>query len=111
MSKRSSKYDIQSGSNWTFPRPIEIIKCKEGNREYMKERRARRPFGHTTLVCEFPITPEEFGEPGGNMTTWRLAKRAARDFLRVSVLPSAIVTVTATHNVDYEVVIRVYGKY
>lgn len=37
MSKQ--KQDKQGGG-WQFPRPIEIIKCKEGNKEYMKERPA-----------------------------------------------------------------------
>lgn len=35
MSKQ--KQDKQGGG-WQFPRPLEIIKCKEGNKEYMKER-------------------------------------------------------------------------
>ena len=42
MSKQ--KQDKQGGG-WQFPRPIEIIKCKEGNKEYMKERPARKPYG------------------------------------------------------------------
>lgn len=48
-------------SGWQFPKALEIIKCKEGNKEFMKERPARRPFGNTVLICEYPIddTPEE----------------------------------------------------
>lgn len=38
MSKQ--KQDKQGGG-WQFPRPLEIIKCKEGNKEYMKERPAQ----------------------------------------------------------------------
>ena len=34
-------------SGWQFPKALEIIKCKEGNKEFMKERPARRPFGNT----------------------------------------------------------------
>ena len=42
-------------SGWQFPKALEIIKCKEGNKEFMKERPARRPFGNTALICEYPI--------------------------------------------------------
>ena len=31
-------------SGWQFPKALEIIKCKEGNKEFMKERPARRLF-------------------------------------------------------------------
>lgn len=41
-------------SGWQFPKALEIIKCKEGNKEFMKERPARRPFGNTVLICEYP---------------------------------------------------------
>ena len=37
-------------SGWQFPKALEIIKCKEGNKEFMKERPARRPFGNTVLI-------------------------------------------------------------
>ncbi|MFQ9555796.1 MAG: hypothetical protein ACLR1P_07525 [Oscillospiraceae bacterium] len=30
-------------SGWQFPKALEIIKCKEGNKEFMKERPARSP--------------------------------------------------------------------
>ena len=63
------------------------------------------------LVCEYPISPDALEEPEGFGITWRLAKRAARDFLRVSIMQSAIVTVTAKHETDYDLVIRVFGKY
>ena len=42
-------------SGWQFQKALEIIKCKEGNKEFMKERPARRPFGNTVLICESPI--------------------------------------------------------
>ena len=35
---------------WQFPKALEIVKCKEGNKEFMKERPARRPFGNTVLI-------------------------------------------------------------
>lgn len=46
--------------------------------------------------------------PNAKLITWRLAKRAARDFLRVSFMPSAIVS-AATHG--GKTAVRVYGKY
>lgn len=76
-------------SGWQFPKALEIIKCKEGNKEFMKERPARRPFGNTVLICEYPIDDTAAEEPNAKLITWRLAKRAARDFLRVSFMPSA----------------------
>lgn len=84
-------------SGWQFPKALEIIKCKEGNKEFMKERPARRPFGNTVLICEYPIDDTAAEEPNAKLITWRLAKRAARDFLRVSFMPSAIVS-AATHS-------------
>ena len=46
---------------WQFPKALEILKCKEGNKEFMKERPARRPFGNTVLICEYPL--ERAAEP------------------------------------------------
>ena len=76
-------------SGWQFPKALEIIKCKEGDKEFMKERPARRPFGNTVLICEYPIDD-------------------TADFLRVSFMPSAIVS-AATHG--GKTAVRVYGKY
>lgn len=98
----------KNGGGWEFPKSLEIIKCKEGNKEFMKERPARRPFGNTVLICEYPIDTEAAAEPNGNMITWRLAKRAARDFLRVSFMPAAIVSATTQGG---KTAIRVFGKY
>ena len=64
-------------SGWQFPKALEIIKCKEGNKEFMKERPARRPFGNTVLICEYPIDDAAAEEPNAKLITWRLAKRAA----------------------------------
>ena len=85
----------ENKSGWQFPKALEIIKCKEGNKEFMKERPARRPFGNTVLICEYPIDDTAAEEPNAKLITWRLAKRAARDFLRVSFMPSAIQGVEA----------------
>lgn len=106
MSKQ--KQDKQGGG-WQFPRPIEIIKCKEGNKEYMKERPARKPYGRIVKVCEFSLEAvAEFGDDDAR-TVWRLAKRAARDFLRVSWINTAIVTAAKTDR-PYMAVI-VYGTH
>lgn len=70
MSKQ--KQDKQGGG-WQFPRPLEIIKCKEGNKEYMKERPARKPYGRIVKVCEFSLEAvAEFGDDDAR-TVWRLA--------------------------------------
>lgn len=74
MSKQ--KQDKQGGG-WQFPRPLEIIKCKEGNKEYMKERPARKSYGRIVKVCEFSLEAvAEFGDDDAR-AVWRLAKRAA----------------------------------
>ena len=99
---------MKQSNGWQFTKSLEIIKCREGDKEFMKERRARRPFGRTVLICEYPIEAEAAAEPDGNMITWRLAKRAARDFLRVSFMPSAIVQAITR---DGKTTVRVYGKY
>lgn len=96
-------------SGWQFPKALEIVKCKEGNKEFMKERPARRPFGNTVLICEYPLDSNAMQEPNARMITWRLAKRAARDFLRVSFMTSAIVTTTKADKPF--TVVRVYGRY
>ena len=43
-------------SGWQFPKALEIIKCKEGNKEFMKERPARRPFGKPCLFANIRST-------------------------------------------------------
>lgn len=63
-------------SGWQFPKALEIIKCKEGNKEFMKERPARRPFGNTVLICEYPIDDTAAEEPNAKLITWRLAKQS-----------------------------------
>lgn len=66
----------ENKSGWQFPKALEIIKCKEGNKEFMKERPARRPFGNTVLICEYPIDDTAAEEPNAKLITWRLAKRS-----------------------------------
>lgn len=75
----------------------------------MKERPARKPYGRIAKVCEFSL--EAVAEFGGDdaRAVWRLAKRTARDFLRVSWINTAIVTATKTDR-PYMAVI-VYGRY
>lgn len=80
----------EAGQRLAVPKAAEIVKCKEGDKEFMKERPARRPFGNTVLICEYPLDGDAMQEPNARMITWRLAKRAARDFLRVSFMTSAI---------------------
>lgn len=68
--------DKKQDGGWQFPKALEIVKCKEGNKEFMKERPARRPFGNTVLICEYPLDGDAMQEPNARMITWRLAKRA-----------------------------------
>lgn len=56
----------ENKSGWQFPKALEIIKCKEGNKEFMKERPARRPFGNTVLICEYPIDIPTSPYPDGD---------------------------------------------
>ena len=76
---------------WQFPKALEIVKCKEGNKEFMKERPARRPFGNTVLICEYPLDGDAMQEPNARMIT------------------SAIVTATKADKPF--TVVRVYGRY
>ena len=91
----------ENKSGWQFPKALEIIKCKEGNKEFMKERPARRPFGNTVLICEYPIDDTAAEEPNAKLITWRLAKRAARDFLRVSFMLCGVACVAASVVIVY----------
>lgn len=65
--------DKKQDSGWQFPKALEIVKCKEGNKEFMKERPARRPFGNTVLICEYPLDGDAIQEPNARMITWALA--------------------------------------
>lgn len=101
-----AKMDKQNGGGWAFPAPLEIVKCKEGNKEFMRERRNARGGGRRVLVCEYPLS--EVAPFGGDdaRTVWRLAKRAARDFLRVSWITAAVVEADTKNRA-----VRVFGKY
>ena len=48
--------DKKQDGGWQFPKALEIVKCKEGNKEFMKERPARRPFGNTVLFANIRWT-------------------------------------------------------
>jgi len=99
--------DKKTNGGGEFPKPLEIIKCKEGNKEFIKER-PDRSGGRRVLICEYPLSPiAEFGE-NDFRAIWRLAKRAARDFLRVSFMPSATVSAKTEGG---KTTIRVHGKY
>lgn len=63
---------------------------------------------HQPTAVLLPSSGTVAEEPNAKLITWRLAKRAARDFLRVSFMPSAIVS-AATHG--GKTAVRVYGKY
>lgn len=103
------KQDKQNGAGWDFPAALEVIKCKEGNKEFMRERPARKPYGRMIKVCEYSLElVAEFGDNDAR-AVWKLAKRATRDFLRVSWMNAAIVTATKTDKVNRVVI--VYGKY
>lgn len=83
--------DNYKPAGWSFPKELEIIKCREGNKEFMKERANKRSGrDRYTLVAEFPL----LGKPSeaAARTIWRLAKRLARDYLRTNFMPAAIVT-------------------
>lgn len=99
----------KENSGFQFPKAIEIVKYKEANGEFIEERPAQRPFGNIILICEYLIDEITEEEPDGKLLMWRLAKRAARDFLRVSFINSAIVT-TVKADKPYTS-ICVYGKY
>ncbi|WP_195376957.1 hypothetical protein [Anaerotruncus rubiinfantis] len=102
----------EAASGWQFPKALEIIKCREGNKEFLKERANRRSSGdHYFLVAEFPLYAQVDEEKVRK--TWKLAKRTARDFLRTEWVDAAIVTHTPpskntgrTHDC-----ICVYAKY
>lgn len=83
-----AKQDKQKGGGWAFPAPLEIIKCKEGNKEFLKERRARKYCGSLFRVCEFNL--EAAGDDYARLV-WKMAKKAARDFLRLTWNTTSIV--------------------
>lgn len=99
------KQDKPNGGGWHFPAALEIIKCKEGNKEFIKER-TDRGGGRRVLICEYPLSAvAEFDDEDARVL-WRLAKRSARDFLRNSWITAAVVKAIPKENA-----VRVYGKY
>ena len=110
MSKQ--KQDKQGGG-WQFPRPLEIIKCKEGNKEYMKERPARKPYGRIVKVCEFSLEAvAEFGDDDAR-TVWGngYATEAARSCLHYASLSKmeSIISFTALSNLRSQRVMQRLG--
>ena len=100
-----AKTQKQDGGGWHFPAALEVIKCKEGNKEFIKER-PNRGGGRLVLICEYHLAAvDDFGGDDARIV-WRLAKRAARDFLRNSWIAAAVIKADAKINV-----VRVYGKY
>lgn len=95
----------QDSGDWQFPAPLEIIKCKEGNKAFIKER-PDRGGGRRVLICEYSLLVVAFDGGDDGRKVWRLAKRAARDFLRNSWLNAAVVKAIPKENA-----VRVYGKY
>jgi len=89
-----SKQDKQAGGG-AFPAPLEILKCKEGNKEFMRERPARKPYGSLFRVCKFNL--ENVDEDYARLV-WKMAKKTARDFLRVTWNTTAIVKAEPREN-------------
>jgi hypothetical protein len=88
MAKRKQ----EAAGGWQFPKELEIIKCREGNKEFMKERANRRNGrDQYTLVAEFPLYAKKPDDAAARKI-WRLAKRLARDFLRTEFFDAAIVS-------------------
>ena len=92
-----------------FPADVEIVKCAEGNKEFLKERPARKPYGRMVKICEYGLDAVSEFDSEDARIYWKLAKRAARDFLRNSWIKAAIVTATKTDRVGRSIII--YGKY
>lgn len=100
----------QAGRRLAVPTPARNYQVQRGQqRIHEGTPPARKPYGRIVKVCEFSLEAvAEFGDDDAR-AVWRLAKRAARDFLRVSWINTAIVT-TAKTDRPYMAVI-VYGKY
>lgn len=87
MVQKEQRNDDRGGD---FPKELEIIKCREGNKEFMKERANKRSGrDQYTLVAEFPLYGKL--DEAATRKIWRLAKRLARDFLRTGFHSAAIV--------------------
>lgn len=99
----------QAGRRLAVPPPARNYQVQRGQQRIHEGTPRRKPYGRIVKVCEFSLEAvAEFGDDDAR-TVWRLAKRAARDFLRVSWINTAIVTAAKTDR-PYMAVI-VYGKY
>lgn len=61
-----AKQDKQSGDGWQFPKALEIVKCKEGNKEFMKERPRAAPLGIRFLCANTRLTGSRRQSRTGN---------------------------------------------
>lgn len=99
----------QAGRRLAVPPPARNYQVQRGQQRIHEGTPRAQPYGRIVKVCEFSLEAvAEFGDDDAR-AVWRLAKRAARDFLRVSWINTAIVT-TAKTDRPYMAVI-VYGKY
>lgn len=70
---------------------VQIIRCKEGNKEFFKEKTIRGSEGRLKLIAEFPVADPFPGEPSEFPKVWQMARHTARYYMRSSIAPSALV--------------------
>lgn len=95
----------KNGKGWSFPKDTEIFKCRDGRKEFMRERNASMRGGDYRLIAEFPV----YASGENKRTAWKLAKRVARDHLRNSWMQAALVTYVPRDTYGRESV-KVYEK-
>ncbi|MDR2513767.1 MAG: hypothetical protein LBD02_00980 [Christensenellaceae bacterium] len=93
------------GKSWSFPKDTEIFKCRDGRKEFMRERAASMRGNDYRLIAEFPV----YSSGEDKRAAWKLAKRVARDHLRNSWMQSALVTYVQRDTYGHEAV-KVYEK-
>ena len=78
----------QKNETFHIPAALEIVRCSEGGKEFIKEKAYKRG-SHTRLclVAELPLYSTEERELS---VTRRLAKRLARDYIRTAHALSAV---------------------
>lgn len=96
----------QKGSRWSFPKDTEIFKCREGNKEFLRERTSGlHKSSNYQLVAEFPV----YDSDDSRKTAWKMAKRVARDFLRTTWAKYALICYTERDTYQRKTV-KVYQK-
>lgn len=97
----------ERGGGWSFPKDTEIYKCREGRKEFLRERTSglHRGFEYR-LIAEFPVYTNE----GFRKEAWKMAKRCARDFLRTAWVDSVVVCFVERDTYQRQTV-KVYEKY